>query len=369
MIFNVTSKSLLGKFENRVIKLGCRRLNTKNKGSVTRYNQVFEEQLKVHKLREKLIQLDLEIGDDNSPSTEQISQMEAIHLQTTETMLNAERRCQRILKPDLEFSNEVKFWHERVNAWRALLNLHKGKVKHKGHCFLNAEAAGITDSQGLNQTEIEEGLSHAKARRKLLKLEAPALRRMQLKTDHLKAVCEGKDSKATDILNKIKSEEAKKMWFHISQSMKGQRSGSIMKVQKIGPDGVVMESGSKEETENMIFEETEFRFKLAADAPISATELIHKLGHLADTEIAAQIVESNYDIKEDIDDETRAIIEEIGALGVELTNGKVSIIITPEEFSAYWKKSREGISSSISGIHFGHYKAAATSHVLSSFLS
>ena len=96
-----------------------------------------------------------------------------------------------------------------------------------------------------------------------------------------------------------------------------------------------MESGSKEETENMIFEETEFRFKLAADAPISTTELIHKLGHLADTDIAAQIAESNYNIMEDIDDKTRAIIEEIGALGVELTNGKVCIIITPEEFSEY----------------------------------
>ena len=123
------------------------------------------------------------------------------------------------------------------------------------------------------------------------------------------------------------------MWFHISRSMKGQRSGSIMTVQKVGTYGVVIESGSKEETENMIFEETEFRFKLAADAPISATELIHKLGHLADTEIALQIVESNYEASKDIDEETRAIIEEIGALGVELTNGKVSIIITPEEFS------------------------------------
>ena len=120
---------------------------------------------------------------------------------------------------------------------------------------------------------------------------------MQLKTDHLKAVCDGKESRATDILNKIKTEEAKKMWFHISRSMKGQRSGSILTFQKVGTDGVVIESGSKEETENMIFEETEFRFKLAADAPISATDLIHKLVHLADTEIAAQIVDSNYDKK------------------------------------------------------------------------
>ena len=130
------------------------------------------------------------------------------------------------------------------------------------------------------------------------------------------------------------------MWFHIIQSMKGQRSGSIITFQMVGPDGTIIESGSKAEIEDMIFEETEFRFKLVADAPISATELIHKLGHLADTDISAQIFEISYVIKEDIDDETRTIIEEIGALGVELTNGKVSIIITPEEFSECWKKER-----------------------------
>lgn len=88
-----------------------------------------------------------------------------------------------------------------------------------------------------------------------------------------------------------------------------------MTVQKIGPDGVVIESGSKAETEDMIFEETESRFKLASDAPISAAELIHKLGHLADTDIAVQIVKISYGKKEDIDNETRALIVEIGALG------------------------------------------------------
>ena len=41
----------------------------------------------------------------------------------------------------------------------------------------------------------------------------------------------------------------------------------------------------------MIFEETEYRFQLAMDAPISSTELLSKLGNLADTEIAQQIID------------------------------------------------------------------------------
>jgi len=109
----------------------------------------------------------------------------------------------------------------------------------------------------------------------------------------------------------------------------------------------------------MIFEETECRFQLAMDAPISSTELIHQLGHLADTEIAKQIVEGNFECPEELTKMTIAIIEEIGSMGFELTNGEITIIISPEEFRHFWGRAREGTASSISGIHFGHYKSAA----------
>ena len=105
------------------------------------------------------------------------------------------------------------------------------------------------------------------------------------------------------------------------------------------------------------------------DAPISSTELLHKLGNLADTEIAQQIVEGTFDIPDVIDEATAKILTEIGSMGIQLTNGSVSIDITPEEFQQYWKRAREGTSSSLSGVHFGHYKAASQSSELSSFLA
>ena len=74
-----------------------------------RYNKLFEEQIRRHKLRERLEKLDLAIGDEERLTKEQIEQFETIHKQTTEIQLHADRKCRKIIKPDLDFSEEVNF--------------------------------------------------------------------------------------------------------------------------------------------------------------------------------------------------------------------------------------------------------------------
>ena len=51
--------------------------------------------------------------------------------------------------------------------------------------------------------------------------------------------------------------------------------------------------------------------------------------------------------------------KEIGKLGMKIVTGKNNkIIITPEDFKQFWKKVNKFTSSSMSGVHYGHYKAA-----------
>lgn len=56
-------------------------------------------------------------------------------------------------------------------------------------------------------------------------------------------------------------------------------------------------------------------------------------------------------------------------MGTLLTNGEIIIEITTDEFQEYWRVARESTSSSYSGIHFGHYKAAGQSDFLSRFFA
>ena len=61
--------------------------------------------------------------------------MERLDAQMIEIQKHAERVCRKILRPDLSFSPTVKFWFERVQAYRAMLRLKKGHIKHKVHCI------------------------------------------------------------------------------------------------------------------------------------------------------------------------------------------------------------------------------------------
>ena len=80
---------------------------------------------------------------------------------------------------------------------------------------------------------VEEGLAYAKARRKLLHKEAPALRKVEMRTKHLETISDGKGVKAKEILRKIHAKDSKTMWFQIGRAMKGPRGGATMTVQKM----------------------------------------------------------------------------------------------------------------------------------------
>ncbi len=89
-----------------------------------------------------------------------------------------------------------------------------------------------------------------------------------------------------------------------------------------------------------------------------ATLLGERLRYLSDKEMAKSIITGTYDIPSDMDPATKLILEEIGRLGIKILNGKGNeITITPEDFKKFWRRVKKFTSSSMSGVHYGHYKA------------
>lgn len=115
---------------------------------------------------------------------------------------------------------------------------------------------------------------------------------------------------------------------------------------------------------------TEQRFALAESAPVTHSSLQQEVGFLADTEFALALVTGSTPIPADIDQSTTLVIEEMQRLWK--TKGQErfqAFRISPSDYRHFWKNVKESTSSSISGVHFGLYKAAMQSDVITDYLA
>ena len=71
-----------------------------------------------------------------------------------------------------------------------------------------------------------------------------------------------------------------------------------------------------------------------------------------------------YDFPPDTDPATKLLLEEAAHTFGKLSAEEVSTYVTVDDFQYYWRRQNERISSSFSGLHMGHYKAAAYSRRL-----
>ncbi len=144
----------------------------------------------------------------------------------------------------------------------------------------------------------------------------------------------------------------------------------MLKVQRL-VEGETQEYEVQEDIENVIQRECKIRFSLAHSAPIMMTLLGERLRYLSNEALVQVIITKTYNIPSDMDPATKLIsLEEIGNLGVKLINGeRMKIVIMPEDFKQFRKRVGEFTSSSMSVIHYGHYKAAIQCNISTRILA
>jgi hypothetical protein len=126
-----------------------------------------------------------------------------------------------------------------------------------------------------------------------------------------------------------------------------------------------MEYQDQQSVERIIMENIAARFHLTECTPAMQEPLLSDLGYLGDTDAAQCILEGTYVCPPEVDDYTHALIDGHQRASNIAVDDMIDTNITKEDFQAYWKKAKECTSSSISGLHFGHYKAASHNSTLS----
>ena len=92
-----------------------------------------------------------------------------------------------------------------------------------------------------------------------------------------------------------------------------------------------------------------------------SSDFTSTVGFMAEKPGAEQILRGH--IPEILSQDTH-IKEFLEQLRRPLLQSQISSKITTSDFKAYWRKAKESTSSSISGLHFGHYKSAVDSPLL-----
>ncbi len=206
--------------------------------------------------------------------------------------------------------------------------------------------------------ELKDSLQLARIWKADLWQQAKGLRKVHLQDCLIDVQSKRQHKQAAEIKQKCNRKESKRMWYLIKKTVKDPHSPSVLRVQQV-VEGEVKEYTVQDKVKHAIQRKCEICFSLAHSAPIMTTLLGERLCYLSDKALARSIIMGTYEIPSDMDPATKWILEEIGRLGIKLVNGEGNeIIIMPEEFKHFWRKVNEFTSSSMSGIHYGHYKAA-----------
>ena len=91
-------------------------------------------------------------------------------------------------------------------------------------------------------------------------------------------------------------------------------------------------------------------------------DIVEKLGYMAEKQLGKDILQGNYVSDVSLDTHTSKFLKLVSKSPA---LRQFSSDVDRTDFVKYWKGARERTSSSISGRHFGHYKAASSSHLLS----
>jgi hypothetical protein len=81
--------------------------------SVRRYNEIVQEQFKIHRIVERLDAVDKMTCYCGYPSPGWLRAMIIkLYKQMTEIGVHAEKKCRKILRPDSDFSPTVQMWYD-----------------------------------------------------------------------------------------------------------------------------------------------------------------------------------------------------------------------------------------------------------------
>ena len=373
MIVEFTTLSALGQVQGTVVRPTTRRLTTRQPSSVRSYNSHFMTQCETHNIRQQTTDLLQHVRVECPPvSPTTTRSIQLFHSQMDEIKLGAEQHCRKILKPAVSFSPPVKFWYDKIHAYQQLIRLKEGghPGMNRDHTYRLARHKNIQHPYDLSVDQCKEGIRLAKLQQKEVRKQEVLHRKSHLAQCLQTAIDSGNEERQKEIKIRMRREHGKRVWRNINRVTRPQTGRSCLQAQEIIA-GEVVTHVDQAGVEGAIQRKVEGRFRLAHSTPIERTLLGHQLRYHTDPNIALQIISGTYEIPDEVDSATAALLVAIGELGKRVMAGEqlADLWITGHDCQRYWERLNENTSSSPSGLHLGHWMSAVSSPELAELLA
>jgi hypothetical protein len=134
-----------------------------------------------------------------------------LYKQMTEIKVHTKKHCQKILRPDNDFSPTIQMWYNRIHAYLQFIRMKEGKTNNLRNILQFACRQHIANPGELTMKELQDGLQFAWIRQLELQKQAKGLRKVHLRNCLIDSM-EKKQKKWTAAIKQtINREESKRM--------------------------------------------------------------------------------------------------------------------------------------------------------------
>jgi hypothetical protein len=301
-------------------------------------------------------------GDFNPQERERLEALDRIR---ADGMRSAEKKCRKLAMGNVDFSPEVDLAKKRKELWKMIVRKREGGRVSAAKIKRKARLCGVLSPLSVNLSQARRSFRAADLAYDALKQRAPYHRHEFLCDRAANKSGEVPEAAQQAARRLLRQEKQRSDARHLKRVLAKIQGGAVSRIE-VMEDGEYVEKTSQEEVEQHTMAMCSARFRLTEDTPLRQEPMLSELGLLAvNSDAAKAILQGTYTIPAEVDDYTHEFLDTIQACAPPDPTARISCAITKEDFQVYWRKTKERTSSSISGLHYGHYKAAASNDYLS----
>lgn len=354
---DVNLQNLVGGDFHKIHRQQARRLISSNTKVCDRFNALFQCQLDRNHVCERIERLR---RLSHLPFTAtQAKEYEVLDKLQVDAFAYANKRCRKLRMGETHYSpKEIQIEGRRAHLCTLILRKRAGCLVSSKTINRIGKVCGIREPMKMTNSEAKTLRAESWKKYNDLKPNSRVIRDEWMARKIDDEQIEGEDEKVKLLQQMRNREELRDAHKKIKFARdKIHSAGTQQLTIDSEIDGTTRHIIDKEEIELELMRFNKAKYQGANDTPFMKSPLFELVGLKGDTAYADEILKGTALLPSELDQSTLDFLEALKIPEAVLLEGAISPDIELEEHTKFWKRARESTQSSMSGLHFGFYKA------------